>query len=185
MKSAKIIATCLVLVAGTIVGPVAYAQDSGGGPKGSPDGGPGNRIERFCSTDGAKRVADWEERSLDRMDSRLKLTDAQKTAFKDLQDTRAKARTDAKSALCANKPDLTTFSGRLTFRQSMAEQHLATLKATSPKLLAFYNSLDADQKAKFDKAQERRWHHRHRGWRDDGGRDRGHGRHHHRHHRDR
>lgn len=152
MKNAKIIAACLLLAASS--GSIAQAQDAGSGPT--------SRIERFCSNDGGKRAADWGERSLDRISDRLKLTDAQKALFKDFQDTRSKARADGKTALCANKPDMATFPGRLAFRQSMAEQRLGVIKATNPKLLAFYNSLDADQKVKFDamgeKMRERRRH---------------------------
>ena len=129
-----------------MAGSIANAQDAGSGPA--------SRIERFCSNDGGKKAADWGERSLDRLTERLKLTDAQKALFKDFQDTRAKARGDGKTALCANKPDLATFPGRLAFRQSMAEQRLTVIKATNPKLLAFYNSLDADQKTKFDAMRE-------------------------------
>lgn len=161
MKNAKIIAACLILAASSVAGSIAHAQDAGSGAS--------KRIERFCSNDGGKRAADWGERSLDRITDRLKLTDAQKTLFKDFQDTRAKARADGKTALCANKPDTATFSGRLALRQSMAEQRLAVIKATNPKLLAFYNSLDNDQKAKFDamgearreRMRERRRHRQH------------------------
>ena len=165
MKNARLIATCLVLVTGTTFVSVAQARRSDE----SRDDGPGSRIERLCSTDGATRMAAWQERSLDRTTERLKLTDAQKAAFKDLQDARAKARSDAKTALCASKPDLSALPGRLAFRQGMREQRLAGMKATSPKLLAFYNSLDAEQKVKFDEMRERmvermrgRHHHRHR-----------------------
>lgn len=146
MTRAKVLAACLVLAASSAVGSLAQAQDAGAGSA--------SRIERFCSNDGGKRAADWGERSLDRMTERLKLTDAQKALFKDFQDTRNKARADGKTTLCANKPDVATFPGRLALRQSMAEQRLAVIKATNPKLLAFYNSLDADQKVKFDAMRE-------------------------------
>jgi len=128
------------------------------------------RIERICSDSKAADASAREAHVTDRATERLKLTDAQKAAFKDLQDARAKARADFKTALCANKPNLSNLEGKLAFRQTVLEQRLAELKATSPKLLAFYNSLDADQKAKFDEFGERRREHR-RHW------------HHHRHHR--
>lgn len=147
-KSARVIAACLVLVTSSVAASIANAQATA--PAGDAASGPASRMERFCSNDGGKRAADWGERSLDRITERLKLTDAQKALYKDFQDTREKARGDGKTALCANKPDMATFSGRLGFRQGMAEQRLAVIKATNPKLLAFYNALDADQKTKFD-----------------------------------
>ena len=141
------------------MGSTAYARGTDGRE---------SRIERFCSNDMSKRAEDWQARRLDRVTERLTLTDAQKAAFKDYQDTRTKARDDMKTALCANKPDLASLAGRLTFRQSMLEQRLAGMKATSPKLLAFYNTLDAGQKQKFDEMGERmrermreRRHHHH------------------------
>ncbi len=42
------------------------------------------------------------------------------------------------------------------FGQSFLEARLAALKAENPKLIAFYNSLDAHQKEKFDRFRERR-----------------------------
>jgi hypothetical protein len=86
----------------------------------------------------------------ERLAKHLNLTDAQKAAYKDFVDARTKAVDDQKTALCANKPDLTTFESRITFHQTMLEARLAALKEENPKLLAFYKSLDAGQKEKFD-----------------------------------
>jgi Spy/CpxP family protein refolding chaperone len=86
----------------------------------------------------------------------LDLNDAQKAAFKEFHDARKKSLEDAKAALCTNKPDLTSFEARLIFGQSLIEARLTALKEENPKLIAFYNSLDARQKAKFDKFRERR-----------------------------
>jgi hypothetical protein len=86
----------------------------------------------------------------------LDLNDAQKAAFKEFHDARKKSLEDAKAALCANKPDLTSFEARLVFGQSLLEARLTALKAENPLLIAFYNSLDARQKAKFDRFRERR-----------------------------
>ena len=44
---------------------------------------------------------------------RLKLTDPQKAALKDLADASASADASAKKALCADKPDLSTTPGRM------------------------------------------------------------------------
>ena len=81
---------------------------------------------------------------------RLKLTDPQKAALKDLTDASASADASAKKSLCADKPDLSTTPGRMAFAAKMAETRLAGLKAVEPKLQAFYDSLDAKQKKAFD-----------------------------------
>jgi hypothetical protein len=105
------------------------------------------------------------QRRADRLAERLNLNDAQKAALKDLEDTRAKLRDDHKTALCAAKPDLSTFEARLNFRQTMMENRLADMKATNPKLLAFYNSLNDYQKGEFDAMRARGggWRQRDRG----------------------
>jgi LTXXQ motif family protein len=86
----------------------------------------------------------------DRLAKRLKLTDPQKAALKDLADASASAENSAKTSLCADKPDLATTPGRVAFAEKMAETKLAGLKAVEPKLQAFYDSLDARQKEAFD-----------------------------------
>jgi len=86
-----------------------------------------------------------------RLARHLNLTDAQKAAYKEFVDARTKAVDDVKATLCASKPDLSTFETRLTFHQSMLEARVAALKEENPKLLAFYKSLDANQKDKFDR----------------------------------
>ena len=93
----------------------------------------------------AKRLAEY-----------LDLTDAQKAAYKEFVDARTKAVDDAKTTLCATKPDLSAFESRLTFHQNMLEARVAALKEENPKLLAFYKSLEADQKEKFDQFRNRR-----------------------------
>jgi hypothetical protein len=127
---------------------------------------PGGWIERMCApkTEQGRR-ADWMQRRADRLAERLNLNDAQKAALKDLEDTRAKLRDDHKTALCAAKPDLSTFEARLNFRQTMMENRLADMKATNPKLLAFYNSLNDYQKGEFDAMRARGggWRQRDRG----------------------
>ncbi len=116
--------------------------------KGGNDGrwGSGKMIERMCSaTPDASRA----ERMGERMSSRMSLTDAQKALLKDVRDTRSKAREESRAAICGQKPDLATFSGRMSFQEKMLEARLAALKATRPKVEAFYNSLDDKQKAMF------------------------------------
>src|ERR1700745_4469814 len=61
------------------------------------------RVTRaICSSEGTP-VA-----NIDRLARRLKLTDPQKAALKDLTDASASADASAKTPLCADKPDLST-----------------------------------------------------------------------------
>ena len=81
---------------------------------------------------------------------RLNLTDPQKAALKDLSDASAAASASAKTALCADKPDLSTAVSRVAFSEKMMQARLDSLKAIEPKLRAFYDTLDAKQKSAFD-----------------------------------
>ncbi|SDS82399.1 Spy/CpxP family protein refolding chaperone [Bradyrhizobium canariense] len=122
-------------------------------PAGAAQDGSGRApFERLCAERGgpshhpelAGRLAEY-----------LDLNDAQKAAFKEFHDTRKKSIEDAKTTLCANKPDLSSFEARLVFGQAFLEARLNALKAENPKLIAFYNSLDVRQKEKFDRFRER------------------------------
>ena len=104
----------------------------------------GKAIGAYC--DSKSTPAD----NTDRLAKRLKLTDPQKAALKDLNDTSASAADTSKTSLCADKPDLSTAVGRLTFGEKLAETTLARLKSVEPKLQAFYDTLDANQKKTFD-----------------------------------
>jgi hypothetical protein len=116
------------------------------------DGGRGSVYDRICS---ASTEHGHHHKMAARLAEYLDLTDAQKAAYKEFVDARTKAVDDAKTSLCASKPDLSTFESRLTFHQDMLEARLAALKVENPKLLAFYKSLDADQKEKFDRFRSR------------------------------
>src|SRR3974390_2647898 len=103
------------------------------------------RVTRaICSSEGTP-VA-----NIDRLARRLKLTDPQKAALKDLTDASASADASAKKSLCADTPDLSTRPSRMAFAEKIAETRLAGLKAVEPKLQAVYDSLDAEQKKAFD-----------------------------------
>lgn len=164
MNSSKIVALALYCSALSFPSAALAAPDA--------DYGRGGWIERICAMtpDPAHR-----EHRLARLADRLHLTDAQKDLFKAYQDTRAAARKAAVDAICAQKPDLQSFEGRLAFRQRMVENRLNGMKASDPKLVAFYNALDNGQKALFDDMR-RRWRHhmerRHDDWRE-GADDRG------------
>jgi len=123
------------------------------GPEAAQDGSRHAPFERLCAERGGPS---HHPEMADRLADYLNLTDAQKAAFKEFHEARKKSIEDSKAALCANKPDLSSFEARLMFGQSFLQARLAALKAENPKLIAFYNSLDAHQKEKFDRFRERR-----------------------------
>jgi hypothetical protein len=144
MRVLKISALMLACAAGALTLSPARAEPG-------EHGGPQAHIEHMCADQGAaEHFAEMQKHKAEHMAEYLQLTEAQKTAFKDLQDARAKAHADAKAALCASKPDLSTFEKKLAFRETMMQRHLDDFKAEEPKLLAFFNSLDAGQKREFE-----------------------------------
>jgi hypothetical protein len=114
--------------------------------------GPGGEFERICAAHPDR--AAHEAKFAEFLSSRLKLTDAQKAAFQAFQEARAQSVERATARLCASRPDLATFEGRLGFHQTFLEDRLDAVKAENPKLIAFYKSLDAEQQAKFDKIRQ-------------------------------
>jgi hypothetical protein len=124
------------------------------GPAQAAEGGRDSKseVERVCAAHPDQ--AEHEGKFADRLAEHLHLSDAQKASFKEFQEARAKAVEAATTKLCANKPDVSTFEGRLAFHQAFLEDRLESLKAENPKLIAFYKSLDADQKMKFDRIRE-------------------------------
>jgi len=140
----KLTVSILIVASATFaatVGP-AVAQD---GPRHAP-------FERLCAERGGPS---HHPEMADRIAEYLNLSDAQKAAFKEFHEARRKSLEDSKAALCAGKPDLSSFEARLTFGQAFLEARLAALKTENPKLIAFYNSLDAKQKEKFDRFRDR------------------------------
>ncbi len=121
---------------------------AGFGPAEAKEGDRGSIYDRVCA---APTEHGHHHKMAERLAEYLNLTDAQKAAYKEFVDARTKAVDDVKATLCATKPDLSTFESRLTFHQNMLEARLAALKVENPKLLAFYSSLDAGQKEKFDR----------------------------------
>jgi hypothetical protein len=144
MRLLKISALMVACLSGALAFSPAQAQDD-------EDMGPQARIEHMCAEQGkGGMMAEHMAKRAEFMAEHLHLTDAQKAAFKDLQDARVKAHADAVTAMCAGKPDLSTIEKRIDFREAMLQRRLDGLKAEAPKLIAFYNSLDDKQKAKFD-----------------------------------
>ncbi len=114
---------------------------------------PTRSVEHFCSEETGK--IEREGKMSEALAKHLKLNDAQKALLKDFEDARAHAFDAAKKRICGEKPDLSSFEARLNYHQRFLEDRLEMVKTENPKLIAFYNSLDAVQKAQFDKLRER------------------------------
>jgi len=107
--------------------------------------------QNFCTDDKfAENFADTQKKRAEHMTEALKLTDAQQAAFKELQDVRAKNFLAARTAQCGAKPGDLAADQRLEFLQTRTQASLDALKAETPKLLAFVNTLDETQKKRFD-----------------------------------
>jgi hypothetical protein len=145
MRKSRISALTIAVAVGALAFGPARAEQGAGGPD--------REFQRICAPHPDR--AAHEARFAEFLASRLKLTEAQKTSLKDFQDARTTAVEAATTRLCASKPDLASFEGRLGFHQAFLEDRLEAVKAENPKLIAFYKSLDADQKAKFDTFRER------------------------------
>jgi hypothetical protein len=144
MRKLGILALVVAVAAGcSALGTAQAAERGRSGPR---------EFERICAPHPDR--AAHEAKFAEFLAERLKLTDAQKAAFKDFQDARTKAVETATTRLCATTPDLSTFEGRLGFHQAFLEDRLEAVKLENPKLIAFYKSLDAEQKVKFDKFRE-------------------------------
>jgi hypothetical protein len=170
MRLLKISALTIACLSGALALSPARAMES-------ENMGPQAHIEHMCADQGkSDMMTEHMAKRGEMLAEHLHLTDAQKTAFKELQDVRAKSHADALAAMCSSKPDLSTFEKRIAFHEAMLQRHLDNMKAEAPKLIAFYNSLDDKQKAEFDHM---------RGMAMEGGHpddDEDHGEHHHHHH---
>ena len=121
----------------------------------------GHMMQRLCATDGPPKG----EHIIDMIAGRLRVTDAQKPALDALQESIAKAFSDAK-VLCAENPEMLTPSGKMTGAEKRLEVMLAGLKTVHPKLDAFYATLDDAQKARFNAMGPGEHHGGGHGWRD-------------------
>ncbi len=140
MKYVRLCALMLVLSPGLALAAPRPASDFADHEKAT--------IDKICS--GAPEQGDRAAQYGDVLAKNLLLSDDQKKVLKDYQDAQTKAIADAKAKFCADKPNLANFADSLAFRQKLLEQQLDTLKAVNPKLIDFYNSLNDEQKAKFD-----------------------------------
>ena len=130
MRKSILSALVVAVAAGALTFGSAQAVERGQG-----------EFERICAPypDRAAHQAKFAEF----LGRRLKLNEAQKASFKDFQDARTKAVETATTRLCATKPDLSSFEGRLGFHQAFLEDRLEAVKAENPKLITCYKSLDS------------------------------------------
>ncbi len=108
-------------------------------------------LDEMCSRDhGANGFVEMMQGRAEHLATMLQLSPEQVAALKDVGESRMKAAKDFKASICAKKPDLSTFTGRLNFRVEMMQHRLDVFKAEAAKLTSFYNSLDDKQKSAFE-----------------------------------
>ncbi len=99
---------------------------------------------------GGNGFAEMMQGRAEHMATMLQLNPQQVAALKDIGDSRMKEAKDFKASICAHKPDLASFAGRIAFRVQMMQHRLDTFKDEAAKLTSFYNSLDDKQKSAFE-----------------------------------
>ncbi len=108
-------------------------------------------LEDMCSDNhGGDGLGEMMRDRTEHMSTMLELNPQQTATLKGVADSRIKDAKEFKASICAHKPDLSTFAGRLNFRVEMMQHRLDAFKAEAAQLASFYNSLDAKQKAAFE-----------------------------------
>lgn len=108
-------------------------------------------LDEMCSArNGHQGMAEEMQGRAEHMATMLELNPSQVMALKDIDIARMKGASDFRASICAHKPDLATFTGRLNFRVAMMQHRLDAFKDEAGRLSSFYNSLDAKQKAAFE-----------------------------------
>jgi hypothetical protein len=103
----------------------------------------------------AAGLAEWR---IDRIQRRVKLTDAQRPALDELRSASQKAAETIAAACPQDFPS--TSSDRLSLMEKRMEAMLQAIKTVRPAFDKFYATLTPEQKASFDGAGPRNW-----GWR--------------------
>lgn len=129
------------------------------GPRGRDGGwGPGMMMGPGMMGGGnlcSPRAAGMAEWQASRIESAIKLTDAQRDALKKLTEASAKAAEAMKAACPADAPSKAV--DRMAVMEKRAEASLQAIKTVRPAFEAFYNSLDDQQKTRLDQVGPRRW----------------------------
>lgn len=157
--------TCAVaisaLLAVTTSATGTWAQGPGNGPGSGWGMGPGAMMGPGMMGGGGlgfmcnPRTAGMAEWRIQRIESAVKPNDAQKAALADLKAASTKAAETIAAACKAEVP--ATSKERLALMEKRVEAMLQAVKTVRPAFDAFYDKLDADQKAKVDAAGPRRW----------------------------
>ena len=106
--------------------------------------GPGRRAAEVCSTQ-APELTDW---PIERISEVVEPTDAQRPALEELRAASAKAIDMLKSGCPKDLPSIPT--GRLAAMESRLQVMLAAVQTVRPALERFYQSLNDEQKARFN-----------------------------------
>ncbi len=126
------------------------------GHRGGPRGG---MMQLVCSDQGAARI----EKALDRVNSRITLTDEQQALFETFKSTALSAQTEfADNCVAPTRGQGTDFVERLKNRQSNMTATVAAMDDVIPALEAFYDGLTDEQKAEMKPKRGDK-----RGWRKD------------------
>lgn len=126
------------------------------GHRGGPRGG---MMQLVCSDQGAARI----EKALDRVNSRITLTDEQQALFETFKSTALSAQTEfADNCVAPTRGQGTDVVERLKNRQSNMTATVAAMDDVIPALEAFYDGLTDEQKAEMKPKRGDK-----RGWRKD------------------
>jgi Spy/CpxP family protein refolding chaperone len=119
----------------------------------------GGMMQLVCSDQGAARI----EKALDRVNSRITLTDEQQALFETFKSTALSAQTEfADNCVAPTRGQGTDFVERLKNRQSNMTATVAAMDDVIPALEAFYDGLTDEQKAEMKPKRGDK-----RGWRKD------------------
>ena len=162
--AASALAITAVAITLFVGGGAAAQQGTPDVNSGPPGWGPGRMMGpgmmggsdfRFLCNPRSVGMAEWR---IARIESGIKLTDAQKAALAGLRSASAKA-AETISATCA-EPVPAKSTERMALMEKRVEAGLQAIKLVRPAFEAFYGTLDDQQKARLDAIGPRRW-----GWR--------------------
>jgi hypothetical protein len=133
-----------------------YAYDGGGAYASAPAYREGRRVQRVpaggvaqvCSLD-STTLTDW---PIERITQRIELNDQQRGLLENLKSATANAVDEMKSACPTDFPGTPT--GRLAAMRARVDSMLKALSTVQPALERFYDSLNDEQKARFDAIPE-------------------------------
>jgi hypothetical protein len=151
--------TLLALAIVAVWAAAAAAQPGpGGGPQGWGPGammGPGmmgGRGFNFMCNPRSAGLAEWR---LDQIEQSVRPNEAQKAKLTELRAASTKAAESLTAACAGDVPSKAT--ERLAQMEKRVDALLLSLKTVRPAFDAFYESLDADQRARMDAIGPRRW----------------------------